>query len=54
MQPLLKLGNKLTYEEDLVMPGSNGDKRTGLETDIPDLEKKINIPLKVKLVSNIP
>jgi len=34
-------GIKMLTEEDCIFPKSSGDKGTGLETDIPDLEKKI-------------
>lgn len=46
-------GIKMLTEEDCIFPKSSGDKGTGLETDIPDLDKKIQNAPKAKLVLNM-
>lgn len=53
MKPLIKIGSKIT-DEEIILPGSSGEKGTGLETDVPDLEKKIQKQQKIKLVKNMP
>jgi len=41
-------------EDYCVFPPSSNEKGTGLETDIPDLEKKIQNPPRAKLVQQLP